>query len=164
MQIQILARGDGAKDGWFRMKDLNVIPYNQLVLLDQVMLAEHTDSSDFFYASATEAKLNYQRTGSMSREFSLVNPQRERLLINEIESPNPLWEFRLDTDKSRARLDVNGVTSGFITTGSGEGQIVVILEKMYRVGIALLLLGTLVGVICVLPWRWRKKKSYKTYL
>ncbi|CAI6084575.1 hypothetical protein PAECIP112173_04333 [Paenibacillus sp. JJ-100] len=164
MQIQILARGDGAKDGWFRMKDLNVIPYNQLVLLDQVMLAEHTDTFDFFYASATEAKLNYQRTGSMSREFSLVNPQRERLLINEIESPNPLWEFTLDTDKIRARLAVNGVTSGFITTGSGEGQIVVILEKMYRVGIALLLLGTLVGVLCILPWRWRKKKSYKTYL
>jgi len=164
MRIQILARGNGTENGLLSMKDLNVIPYQELVLLDQVMLAEHDDTSPFFKASSTDAKLTYQRTGAMSRKLSLFNPQKERLLINEIESPNPLWEFTLDTDKNRARLAVNGVTSGFITTGSGDGEIVVILEKMYWIGIVLLLLGIMAGVLCILPWKWRKKKSYKIYL
>ncbi|WP_145051691.1 hypothetical protein [Paenibacillus xylanexedens] len=164
MQIQVLARGDGTKKGYFSMKDIDVFPYHHLVMLDQVMIAEHDDSSDFFKTDSSHAKLNYEHTSSMSRNFSLSNPKEERLLINEIESPNPLWEFTLNSDKIRARLAINGVTSGFITTSSGNGKITVILEKFYRTGIVLLIIGVLTGLACTIPWKRKKKKNHRTYL
>lgn len=165
MQIQILAKGNGLKNGNFSMKDINVIPYHQLVMLDQIMVAEGSDnSSGFFRTETSVAKINYERTSSMSRILSLSNPRAERLLINEIESPNPLWEFTLGEEKKRALLAVNGVTSGFITTGSGIGEIQIILVQFYHIGLILLPLGLLGGIACMVPWKRKRKKTYRTYL
>ncbi|WP_019910319.1 hypothetical protein [Paenibacillus sp. HW567] len=151
MQLQVLARGDAKADGSFRMKNYSVIPYKGMIMLDQFLLAEGNDAATFFITPPQEEKMNFKRQNAMSRSFTLNNPEHKLLLINEIESPNPLWEFELNGDKQRARIAVNGVTTGFITSESGSGTVVIILRRHYWLGIGLLVVGVLAGGMYMLP-------------
>jgi hypothetical protein len=171
MQIQVLAKGEPSRDGYFRMRRYSVIPYKAMITLDQFMLFEGAGGGAFFTLPQQTPVLTVKREDSMSRRLTLYNPEHEQVLINEAESPNPLWELNLNGEKQRARIAVNGVTTGFITSGSGSGQVVIILSRFYRVGIGLLILGILAGAACILlPDRWfrirysmynRKKGSYQ---
>ncbi|MCM3700119.1 hypothetical protein [Paenibacillus macerans] len=149
MRIQVLAKGDRRDKGFFRMKNYSVIPYKDMILLDQFILFEGDGSEAFFTSPPDPPGVTVQRIDAMSRKFTLRNPQHEQVLINESESPHPLWEFELNGEKQRARIAVNGVTTGFITSGSGSGKIVVILRRFYLVGIVLLVLCMAVGAVCI---------------
>ncbi|UMV50063.1 hypothetical protein LMZ02_12205 [Paenibacillus macerans] len=149
MRIQVLAKGDRREKGFFRMKNYSVIPYKDMILLDQFILFEGDGSAPFFTSPPHPPEVTVQRIDAMSRRFTLHNPQHEQVLINESESPHPLWELELDGEKQRARIAVNGVTTGFITSGSGSGRIVVILRRFYQIGIVLLVLSLSVGAVCI---------------
>ncbi|WP_374019387.1 hypothetical protein ABU162_06725 [Paenibacillus thiaminolyticus] len=162
MQIQVLARGDRQEQGYFRMKHYSVIPYKHMIMLDQFILYEGDGSGPFFTSQPHTPKVTVQRGDSMTRNFTLYNPENKKVLINESESPNPLWELELNGEKQRARIAVNGVTTGFITTGSGSGKIVIILRRFYQVGIVLLVLSLLIGTVCIFaPDKLFSNKGYK---
>ena len=63
-----------------------------------------------------------------------------------MESPNPLWEINLG-EKQRAELNLNGVSTGILTTYDGEGQIKVILRELYFIGLFFFFLGFIVFFI-----------------
>lgn len=162
MKIQVLAQGDRQEEGYFRMKHYSVIPYKDMIMLDQFILYEGDGTETFFNSPAQTPEVTVKREDAMSRHFTLNNSENEQVLINESESPNPLWELELNGEKQRARIAVNGVTTGFITSGSGSGEIVIILRRFYRIGIGLLVLSLLVGTVCIFaPGKLFFNKVYK---
>jgi hypothetical protein len=159
MQFQILAHAHKKQTGLFQMKQYSIIPYQAMITVDQFTLFEGTDMDTFFMAPHAAESIQATRENSMERSFTLYNPMHQQVLIRETESPNPLWEFRLGNENQRARLSVNGVTTGFITNGSGNGKVVVILASAYRFGWVLFVIGILGGAACFLPYRrWNKRK------
>ncbi|MEK3950799.1 hypothetical protein MHB46_20670 [Paenibacillus sp. FSL H7-0703] len=158
IQFQILAHAHKKQSGLFQMKQYSIIPYQAMITVDQFTLFEGTDMDTFFMAPHASESIQATRENSMERSFTLYNPTHEQVLIRETESPNPLWEFRLGSENQRARLSVNGVTTGFITNGNGNGKVVVILASAYRFGWVLFLIGILGGAACFLPYRrWKKR-------
>jgi hypothetical protein len=159
MQFQILAHANQKQSGFFQMKHYSVIPYQAMITVDQFTLFEGTDMETFFTAPHPSESIQVTRENAMERSFTLYNPAHHQVLIRETESPNPLWEFRLGSETQRARLSVNGVTTGFITSGSGSGKVVIILASAYRFGWVLFIIGMLGGVACFLPYRrWKRRK------
>lgn len=159
MQFQILANADKKQSGLFQMKNYSIIPYQAMITVDQFTLFEGSDLDTFLVAPNATESIQTSRWSAMEYGFTLYNPTHQEVLIRATQSPNPLWEFRLEGEQQRARLSVNGVTSGFLTNGSGKGEVVIILASAYRFGWILFFIGLLGGVACVLPYRyWRKRK------
>ncbi len=160
MQFQVLAHADQKVKGSFQMKNYSIIPYKAMIMVDQFMLFEGEDINQFFTVPTLKATVQATRENSMERSFILSNPAHDQVLIRETESPNPLWEFRLNGETQRARLAVNGVTTGFITEGNGSGTVVIILASAYRIGWILFAIGILAGIACILPYqRWKKRRQ-----
>jgi len=155
----MLAHADQKVKGSFQIKNYSIIPYKAMIMVDQFMLFEGQDIDQFFTVPSHKATIKANRENSMERSFILSNPNHEQVLIRETESPNPLWEFRLNGETQRARLAVNGVTTGFMTEDSGSGTVVIILASAYRIGWILFGIGILAGIACILPYkRWKKRR------
>lgn len=151
LQIQIWARGNKTENGYLELKNYSVLPYRELILLDQITAFEGTDYSAFFPAKAESQNVSFGRTDSMKRTFSVDNPEHDRVLLNFMESPNPLWQLQLQEEQLRGTLTVNGVSTGFIVNGSGPGVIEVVLRKLYYGGLAIFVFSLFFSV-----WAYRK--------
>ncbi len=144
MQFHILARG-GDYDGYAIINDYQVYDISSLVCIDNLVIIEGNDFEKFFTTNEP-VKAEYTRNDSMKRTIDIENPQGKILLLNYMESPNPLWEINLG-EKQRAELNLNGVSTGILTTYDGEGQIKVILRELYFIGLFFFFLGFIVFFI-----------------
>ncbi|WP_176560104.1 hypothetical protein [Brevibacillus dissolubilis] len=140
MQVHILARGHQSESGKLEIKNYSLIPYKEMIMIDQVALVEGGGLSDFFPATSKHMPVGYERVDTMKRVFTVENPAKERILLSVNESPNPLWEMTFG-DKQRGTLVVNGVTTGYITNQDGAGEISIVLRKIYYGGFLVLLAG-----------------------
>lgn len=147
LQFHVLTRGNKQNSGYFEMKDYSIVPYHQLITVDSVVMFEGSDYGTFLQAATDVPQVSYSRTDSMKRTFTVDNPAGSRILLNIAESPNPLWVERLGDDSARGVLAVNGVTTGFFTDQTGDGQSVVILRTLYYGGLVVTALGFLVGLV-----------------
>ncbi len=93
----------------------------------------------------SEGVQTVKRIDTMKRIFYLDNPAGERVLLNFIESPNPLWQLNFGT-KQRGNMVLNGVTTGFMVDSSGEGTLRIILREAYYGGLAIFFLGFIIFV------------------
>ncbi len=146
MQLQIWCRGDKEEKGLFQMKNLNILPYDQLLLLDNITLRERIEENEenYFVPKDTGVEVSYRRVDSMKREFQVVNPLNKRVMISYGESPNPLWRETLGGQ--RVDKIMNGVGAYFITQESGSGEVSILLRNIYYLGI-ILLIGSILGYI-----------------
>jgi hypothetical protein len=147
MQFHILCRGNMQKSGYFEMKNYSIIPYNEMLLLDNVIMYEGNNLDTFFQKSRITPKVTYSRIDTMKRVFSIDNKDKQRLLINFVESPNPLWEISLGNFKARGTMILNGVTTGFITGETGTGNLEIILRKPYYLSFIFVTFGFIIFII-----------------
>jgi hypothetical protein len=138
MQLQIWSRGDKKEIGTFQMKNYQVLPYDELIAVDNIYIEEAGDL-ELFTPKNTSANISYEKIDTMKRDFSLNNPKNERLIVSYGESPNPLWKESLDGQ--RVTRVINGVGAAFISDKNGDGSIEVVLRKPYYLGILLLLIS-----------------------
>ncbi|KHD38532.1 membrane protein [Clostridium acetobutylicum] len=131
MQFHILCRGEEKNDGYIEMRNYNIYHYSELISIDNLIMFEGNNFDEFFPSKVERKKVKYSRVDSMKRNFYVDNPRKERLLINYIESPTPLWSLDLKGESTRGDLTLNGVTSGFIISKNGSGSVSVILRKIY---------------------------------
>ncbi len=161
MQLQIWCRGDKEEEGVFQMKNLNILPYDQLILLDNITLREkrEDDGENYFLPADTGVEVSYRRVDTMKREFQVVNPLNKRVMISYGESPNPLW--RETIGGQRVDRVMNGVGAYFITEESGRGEVSILLRKVYYLGIILLLVSLLTygGYRVLILKKSKKEKS-----
>ncbi|MEN8907038.1 MAG: hypothetical protein ABF289_13850, partial [Clostridiales bacterium] len=150
MQFHILCKGFKEKDGFIKIKDYSIIPYKDLITVDNMIIWENKNNSNsvFDNINKTSAKITkINRVDTMKRSFKLYNPNNERVLINIIESPNPLWEFKIDSIKKRGTIPVNGVMMGVIFDNEGSGEMKVVLREIYYFGLVLICIGFLSIVV-----------------
>jgi thiol-disulfide isomerase/thioredoxin len=141
MQYHILARGEKLSNGYLELKNFSIIPYNHMLLVDNVIFYEGNDLDNFFNLSETKVEeVNYEKVDRMKRKFNVSNPVKERILLNYCESPNPVWQIDFG-EKQRGTMILNGVTTGFIVNESGEGTTKVILRELYYLGLIVFFLG-----------------------
>ena len=141
MQLHILCRGDRNQEGFIEIENYSIIPYGELITVDKIVIFEGTSFGQFINVDGKSPEVAYERVDSMMRGFTLKNPESERVLLNFMESPNPLWEMRLEDESQRGILALNGVSTGFIVSGQGTGEITIVLRKLYRIGLIMFLLG-----------------------
>ncbi|GLI54849.1 MFS transporter [Propionigenium maris DSM 9537] len=162
MQLQIWCRGDKEEEGLFQMKNLNILPYDQLILLDNITLREKKidQEESYFFPADTGVEVSYRRIDSMKREFQVVNPLNKRVMISYGESPNPLWRETIGGE--RVDKVMNGVGAYFITEESGRGEVSILLRKVYYLGILLLIVSLLTyGGYRVLLHRRSQKEKFR---
>jgi len=174
MQLQVWCRGDKKDEGVFQMKNYSILPYDQLILLDNISLRENRgylkkiksinnlskEKSDFFTPVDTGVQVSYERTDTMKREFQVVNPDRKRVLISYGESPNPLWKESIGNQ--RVDRVINGVGAFFINEESGSGEVAILLRKVYYLGVVLLVFSFFIyGGYRIFSYRRNKKKSLR---
>ncbi|WP_205694218.1 hypothetical protein [Clostridium manihotivorum] len=147
MQYHILARGEKLSNGYLELKNFSIIPYNHMLLVDNVIFYEGTDLDNFFNISEKKVEeVNYEKIDRMKRRFKVSNPAKERVLLNYCESPNPVWQIDFG-EKQRGTMILNGVTTGFIVNESGEGTTKVILRELYYFGLLVFFLGFVVTFV-----------------
>jgi hypothetical protein len=144
MQFHILTHGNLTEDGYLEMQDYSIVPYADLMAVDNVMLFEGSDYDTFFAVPGTGVETSYKRVDTMSRTIDVSNPSGGVTLFNFMESPNPLWQMNLGTTHQRGTIAVNAVTTGFISDQEGQGDISIILRKVYYASFVFVLIG-LVG-------------------
>ncbi|MCH3963474.1 MAG: hypothetical protein LKE46_04315 [Clostridium sp.] len=138
MQFHILCRKNEAGDGYIAMKNYGILDYSQLICVDNLIMYEGNNYNEFFTRDLPKKDMDYRRIDSMKRNFKIDNPQKENVLVNYIESPTPLWNMSIEGKNQRDDLILNGVTSGFMTDGNGEGEISIILRKIYYASFVLM--------------------------
>ncbi len=124
-------------------------------MVDNIGIFEGGSYEEFFDSENTALSTTYERVDSMKREFFVDNPDKNRILLNIAESPNPLWKIKLGSESERGTLVVNGVTTGFITSESGDGSYSIILREAYYFCFVLM------GAAFVLLYVILKKKNKK---
>ncbi|PZD94726.1 hypothetical protein DNH61_17410 [Paenibacillus sambharensis] len=144
MQFHVWARGDKTEDGFLEMKNFSIVPYKDLIMLDQAIAFEGTDYETFFPAELETKQVTFSRTDTMKRTFTLDNPEQDRVLLNYMESPGALWELSFG-GKQRGTMTVNGVSAGFIVSSDGEGRLEIVLRKLYYAGLIIFLVGMFVS-------------------
>ncbi|ADL50735.1 membrane protein [Clostridium cellulovorans] len=147
MQFHILCQGSKVSNGFVKIKNYTIIPYKDLITFDNMMIFEGNDFENFFKSDIEKNEIKYSRLDSMKREFQLTNSNRNTVLLNYCESPNPLWEISLGSFKERGTMTLNGVTTGIVTDESGKGKIEVILRKVYYGSFMLIGVGIIIFVV-----------------
>lgn len=147
MQLHILCRGNESEDGYIKIRNYSILDYSQLICLDNVIMYEGNDYNSFFQKNLPKKTVKYSKVDSMKRKFNINNPKKENVLINYIESPTPLWQISINGKKERDNLSLNGITSGFTINGDGNGEITIILRKIYYCGFALVFVSIIVFII-----------------
>lgn len=146
MQIHLLARGSKEEGGYAELKNYSVISYKEMFLLDNLGIFEGNSYENFLNSTSTN-NVTYSRKDSMERDFKLDNKENKRVLLNYIESPNPLWEVKIGQYKERGTMILNGVTTGIITEETGEGKIEIILKNIYYLSFPLMFLSIILLII-----------------
>ncbi len=164
MQLQVWCRGDKEEEGLFQMKNLSVLPYDHLVLLDTISLREKRSdgrgSDDYFVPANTGVEVSYRRIDTMKREFQVANPQKKRVLISYGESPNPLWKESIGGQ--RVDRIMNGVGAFFINEESGSGKVEILLRRVYYLGILIFIFSILIcGIGSIFLRRIGKKDKFR---
>lgn len=147
MQFNILCLGNKADRGFIEMNNYSIIPYKELITLDNMMYFEGDDINSFFNDNLENHKVEYNRVDSMKRNFKVSNPSNDQILLNYCESPNPLWQISLGDFKERGILKLNGVTTGIITDENGEGSIEVVIRKLYYFSFIFIFVGIIISYI-----------------
>ena len=156
MQLQIWARGNKEKKGSFNLKNYYIIPYDEMILLDNIYFLEAGEGS-FFDTEPASEKISYERTDSMKRKVYLENPENNRLLVAFGESPNPLWKESYEGQ--RVDMIINGVAAGFFTDKNGSGEIAVVQRLFYYIGLVLFFTGILVFLAMRMIYKRRIRRS-----
>lgn len=167
MQLQIWCRGDKEEEGLFQMKNLNILPYDQLILLDSISLREKrtgnkigSDSDNYFIPADTGVEVSYRRVDTMKREFQIINPEKKRVMISYGESPNPLWKESIGGQ--RVDKVMNGVGAFFINEVNGKGEVTILLRWVYYLGIVLLIFSLFTyGGYSIILWRRGRKEKLR---
>ncbi|WP_459479985.1 hypothetical protein [Clostridium saccharoperbutylacetonicum] len=154
MQFNILCLGNKTEKGYIEMNNYSILPYKELITLDNVMYFEGDNIDNFFEGNLEGHKVEYSRVDTMKRNFEISNPSRDKVLLNYSESPNPLWEISLGSFKERGVLKLNGVTTGIITDEDGKGTIEVVLRKLYYFSFIFIFVG--IG-LCYIAFKKCKK-------
>lgn len=140
MQFHILTRGSRSTNGYLEMKNYYILPYRDLICIDNMVLNEGISTNNFFQQDYSNSPIIYSRIDSMQRNFTVDNQDKDRILINYMESPNLLWEMNIGSYKDRGKLVLNGVSTGFITDETGEGSVKIIMRKMYYLSFIFIIL------------------------
>ena len=156
MQLQIWSRGDKKEQGYFQMKNYKVLPYAQLIALDNIYI-EEKKNKELFTQKKSSASISFERVDTMKRNFNLNNKNNEKLIVSYGESPNPLWKESLEGQ--RVIRIINGVGAAFITDKSGEGSIEVVLRKPYYFGILLFIFSVFLCVVIAVIKLIKKRRN-----
>lgn len=167
MLITVNAKGSLKQDGDIQIKNYGVYRYTDIPLVDAVILTEDVDSSTFFNVNSELAEVSYERTSSMSRSFTVDNPERESLILNLVQSPNPIWKYSIGEDSGRAVVTLNSVTTAIPTDSDGEGGLVIVLKDIYILGLLSFFLGLIMSMLTYYYFKldiklklrfWRRRK------
>lgn len=147
MQLHIWARGDKEKDGFLEMKNYSIIPYKDMIMMDNMFLFEGSKWDEFMKVNKNSLNIDYKRIDTMGREISVDNQKNQDLLISFGESANPLWKESFGGN--RLDMAINGIRGGFFTDKTGTAKIEVVLRKPYYLGLILLFLGVLGSLLAL---------------
>lgn len=150
MQLHILARGIPEDDGFLLLKNYSIIPYKELITVDNLWFYEANHRDTLFIPTRDAKPVEYTRVDSMKRTFTVSNENHDRILLNFIESPNPLWNITLGDDSKRGTMTLNGVSTAIITNQSGDGTIEAVLRKLYYLGFLFVFLGLIASLFLYL--------------
>ncbi|WXR60778.1 hypothetical protein WG909_10810 [Peptostreptococcaceae bacterium AGR-M142] len=160
IQIQLLNHGDRDNDGYLKIRDFKFFKYEDLVLVDNVLIYENSDRNEFF-----NEKLNYgyelNELDTMKKKIKLdVNTDRS-ITISFTDSPSPLWNENIGN--KRMSMAINGVRGGFIDINQKEFELEVVLRKYYYFGLILLLALLLIAFLVLYFFNKREAKYDRNY-
>ena len=134
MQLHIWTRGNEKKAGSLQLKNLEFLPYDQLILVDQFVMAEQTGKP--LFAKTPAEKLGI--TPSLMNRHITSDASLGRFTVND--SPTPLFELRDGVEPMRGNIALNGVSQLYRSTQS-TADVTVVLRPVYYVGLTVLLLA-----------------------
>lgn len=153
MLIQILSHGNREKNGYLYLKNYQVLPYKELILVDNVGIFQG-NGEDFFKTENKDYGIENEKIDNMKSIFSIKNPPVDGKLLSFSESPSPMWNFVSDKKKEKNHVVLNSISSAYIIDGDSKGAIEINLRKVYYFGLFLVLISPL---ICYLVLRRYKE-------
>lgn len=149
MLIQILNHGNRNQKGYLYIKDYKILPYKELILVDNVGVYEGKSSENFFSSLDKNdgAKIIYDKVDNMKTQFKITGNNSQKKILNFAESPSPMWNLVTDKRKVRNKIYVNSVTSGYLIDEDTNGKIEINLRITYYLGLILLVLAPIVSIL-----------------
>ncbi|OAI85048.1 hypothetical protein AYO36_10945 [Exiguobacterium sp. KKBO11] len=133
MQLHIWTRGNEKKAGQLRLKNLEVLPYDQLILVDQLVLSEQSGT---LFATEPARALDVDAS-QMGRDIKSDAPLG-RFTVND--SPTPLFKLQTDQEMMRGDTALNGV-SQLYRSNEKTAHVTVVLRPIYYAGLTILVLA-----------------------
>lgn len=145
MIFQIWGQGEKEKKSVLEMKDLILHPFENLPGVDRVWI---TDQKKELFPGKDSEPTEYTRREkeSMSRKFTLNNPQKRSTALSFDISPHPLWQLVFDGEVKKMDYSINGLKTLFFTKGNNNGEVRTALKEHYFLGLFLWPLGIVLVV------------------
>jgi len=145
VMLQFWARGHKENEGSLKIKNLVLEKYDEYASLDKLLIRQIKDVQQ-----TPSANLNIV-VDNDTRKNITIDKDDAVLLWNSFLSPTNLWRESNET----YNYVLNGITMGYILDKS-ESKIVVVLSKVYLLGIILHL--TTVVVCLIYLWKYKRRK------
>lgn len=145
VMLQFWARGHKENEGSLKIKNLVLEKYDEYASLDKLLIRQIKDVQQ-----TPSANLNIV-VDNDTRKNITIDKDDAVLLWNSFLSPSNLWRESNET----YNYVLNGITMGYILDKS-ESKIVVVLSKVYLLGIILHL--TTVVVCLIYLWKYKRRK------
>lgn len=182
IQFHIWSRGNKTENGFIRIKNLRLLNYEQMPLIDNVIIFESDNDSlkDFIKPitknnkdiTQKQNKIKYQRKNSMERNLSIETEKTKRLSIILSESFNTFWRLTNDAGSIKPK-PVNGLLNSYTfyyDKSKSEMTLSIFIKTPYYIGIFLFVIGFIFYLFILIPnkliGRLYKifKRSYKRIL
>ncbi|WP_421017920.1 hypothetical protein, partial [Exiguobacterium sp. A1_3_1] len=141
MQLHIWTRGNEKKAGQLRLKNLEVLPYDQLILVDQLVLSEQSGT---LFATEPARALDVDAS-QMGRDINGDAPLG-RFTVND--SPTPLFKLQTDQEVMRGDTALNGV-SQLYRSNEKTAHVTVVLRPIYYAGLTILVLALPLSILLI---------------
>ncbi|WP_051667336.1 hypothetical protein [Exiguobacterium oxidotolerans] len=157
MQLHIWTRGNEKTAGKLKLKNLEFLPYEKLILVDQFMLAEQTGTP--LFATATPETLDVVK--SLMRRQITSQQTLGRFTVND--SPTPLFELQDGDTPMRGNIALNGVTQLYRSTQQ-QAAVTVVLRPIYYAGLGLLALAFPLSLLLIGLMTGQRFEPFRTRL
>ncbi|VWX38378.1 hypothetical protein [Exiguobacterium oxidotolerans] len=157
MQLHIWTRGNEKTAGKLKLKNLEFLPYEKLILVDQFMVAEQTGTP--LFATAAPETLSVDKSW-MSRQLTSKDTLG-RFTVND--SPTPLFELKDGVAPMRGNIALNGV-SQLYRSPQKEAAVTVVLRPIYYGGLGLLILAFPLSFLIIWWMTGRRPETWRTRL
>lgn len=150
MLLQFLTHGDKEKIGILNIKNYSILPYKELILIDNVGVFEGKTADKFFNTNDNNYSVQVNKYDNMKTSFKIDNNNSLKKIMGFAESPSPMWNLATERQFKRNEIYLNSITSGYLITNDTEGTFEINLRKAYYFGLLLVIISP---ILCILILR-----------